>query len=104
MSDDVYYYNPQKVPPVVNHGTPEFPEYAATRYYSSDFTEKRMVSYFGRLGYNYKQRYLLEFTFRRDGSSTFGETVGRISVGGCRLVVFGGTIHQTLDRKLAELG
>ena len=65
--------NPQKVPPVVNHGTPEFPEYAATRYYSSDFTEKRMVSYFGRLGYNYKQRYLLEFTFRRDGSSTFGE-------------------------------
>ena len=32
-----------------------------------------MVSYFGRLGYNYKQRYLLEFTFRRDGSSTFGE-------------------------------
>mgnify|MGYP001151684213 CR=1 FL=1 len=73
VSDDVYYYNPQKVPPVVNHGTPEFPEYAATRYYSSDFTEKRMVSYFGRLGYNYKQRYLLEFTFRRDGSSTFGE-------------------------------
>ena len=73
VSDDVYYYNPQKVPPVVNHGTPEFPDYAATRYYSSDFTEKRMVSYFGRLGYNYKQRYLLEFTFRRDGSSTFGE-------------------------------
>ena len=32
-----------------------------------------MVSYFGRIGYNYKTRYLLEFTFRRDGSSTFGE-------------------------------
>ena len=32
-----------------------------------------MVSYFGRLGYNFKQRYLFETTFRRDGSSTFGE-------------------------------
>lgn len=32
-----------------------------------------MVSYFGRIGYNYKQRYLVEATFRRDGSSTFGE-------------------------------
>ncbi len=73
VGDDVYYYNPQKIPPVVNHGTTEYPEYASTRYYSSDFTEKRMVSYFGRAGYNYKQRYLMEFTFRRDGSSTFGE-------------------------------
>lgn len=32
-----------------------------------------MVSYFGRFSYNWKQRYLMEFTFRRDGSSTFGE-------------------------------
>ncbi|MDR3251181.1 MAG: TonB-dependent receptor [Tannerella sp.] len=31
-----------------------------------------VVSYFGRLNYNYKQRYLLNANFRRDGSSRFG--------------------------------
>jgi TonB-linked SusC/RagA family outer membrane protein len=31
-----------------------------------------VVSYFGRLNYAYKQRYLLEANFRRDGSSRFG--------------------------------
>ena len=72
-SDNIYYYDPSKTNAVVNHGTDEYPMYEATRYYKSDFTEKRMESFFGRIGYNYKQRYLLEFTFRRDGSSTFGE-------------------------------
>ncbi|MDR0891882.1 MAG: TonB-dependent receptor [Mediterranea sp.] len=31
-----------------------------------------VVSYFGRVNYAYKQRYLLEANFRRDGSSRFG--------------------------------
>lgn len=31
-----------------------------------------VLSYFGRLNYAYKQRYLLEANFRRDGSSRFG--------------------------------
>lgn len=31
-----------------------------------------MESYFGRLNYNYKDRYLLTFTLRADGSSNFG--------------------------------
>ncbi|MDL2212344.1 TonB-dependent receptor [Bacteroides sp. OttesenSCG-928-D19] len=31
-----------------------------------------VVSYFGRLNYAYKQRYLFEANFRRDGSSRFG--------------------------------
>jgi TonB-linked SusC/RagA family outer membrane protein len=31
-----------------------------------------VVSYFGRLNYAYKQRYLVEANFRRDGSSRFG--------------------------------
>lgn len=31
------------------------------------------VSYFGRLNYNYDNRYLLQATFRRDGSSKFGK-------------------------------
>ncbi|CAM4203231.1 SusC/RagA family TonB-linked outer membrane protein [Zobellia nedashkovskayae] len=33
-----------------------------------DFTT---VGYFGRLRYNYKEKYLAEFTYRRDGSSRF---------------------------------
>lgn len=42
---------------------------------STNFTEKIMVSYFGRLAYNYKYRYLLEATCRRDGCSSFGTNV-----------------------------
>ena len=72
-SDDVYYYSPVLGNDVINHGTEEYPYYVSNMSYASDFTEKRMFSLFGRIGYNYKQRYLLEFTFRRDGSSTFGE-------------------------------
>ena len=34
-----------------------------------------MNSYFGRLTYNYKEKYLFEATLRRDGSSVFGEDV-----------------------------
>lgn len=47
-------------------------EYRALQKYYSDFTETAMVSYFGRLAYNYDKKYLLEATFRRDGSSVFG--------------------------------
>lgn len=35
------------------------------------------VNYFGRLAYNYDETYLLEFTFRRDGSLRFSEDSGR---------------------------
>lgn len=72
-SDDVYYYTPIVGNDIVNHGTEEFPYYVSNTSYASDFTEKKMLSFFGRIGYNYKQRYLMEFTFRRDGSTTFGE-------------------------------
>lgn len=34
--------------------------------------EKRNVSIFGRLNYDYKDKYLFSFTGRRDGSSSFG--------------------------------
>lgn len=43
--------------------------------YKSSLEEERMNSYFGRLRYDYKERYLLESTIRRDGSSVFGEDV-----------------------------
>ena len=32
----------------------------------------RLASYFGRADYNYDERYMLQVTFRRDGSSRFG--------------------------------
>lgn len=47
--------------------------YRALKEYYSDFSETAMVSYFGRLAYNYDKKYLLEATFRRDGSSAFGK-------------------------------
>ncbi|MEG2276296.1 MAG: TonB-dependent receptor [Odoribacter sp.] len=47
-------------------------EYRSLQKYYSDFSETSMVSYFGRIAYNYEKKYLLEATFRRDGSSVFG--------------------------------
>lgn len=53
----------------------ENPYYVSAFEYNSDFTEERMNSYFGRLTYNFKEKYMLEATVRRDGSSVFGEDV-----------------------------
>ncbi len=72
-SDNVYYYPAGKAPSIYDYGKNGNVNIQSTTTYISDFSEKIMVSYFGRFGYNYKQRYLLEATFRRDGSSTFGE-------------------------------
>lgn len=54
------------------HGTPN---YKSAFSYESSLEEERMNSYFGRLRYNYKEKYMLEATLRRDGSSVFGEDV-----------------------------
>ena len=35
------------------------------------------VNYFGRISYNYKEKYLLQFSLRRDGSLRFSEQSGR---------------------------
>lgn len=43
--------------------------------YYSGYEKKTMVGVFGRLNYNYKERYYAGFTLRRDASSTFGEEV-----------------------------
>ena len=72
-SDYIYYYNPGVNIPIYNYGSEQYPYWRSTTTYHSGFREKAMVSYFGRFGYNYKQRYLVEVAFRRDGSSTFGE-------------------------------
>ncbi|WP_313791398.1 hypothetical protein [Lacinutrix neustonica] len=39
---------------------------------SNRFFDSRLLSYFGRLQYNYKGRYLFSAVVRRDGSSKFG--------------------------------
>ena len=47
----------------------------AMKDFTSGFKEKVMVSYFGRLAYNFDRKYLIELTLRRDGSSVFGKDV-----------------------------
>lgn len=39
---------------------------------SNDESNYRYIGFFGRLNYNYQQKYILNFTLRRDGSSRFG--------------------------------
>ena len=62
----------------VEHGWSDYvyhsPSWIETmKNYQSDMTEKKMISYYGRLNYSYDQRYLLTLTLRRDGSSVFGK-------------------------------
>lgn len=40
--------------------------------YGGLFDPATLASYFGRVSYNYDERYMLQFTIRRDGSSNFG--------------------------------
>ena len=40
---------------------------------SNNISTLRMISFYGRINYSYKSRYLLQATVRRDGSSAFGE-------------------------------
>ncbi|CDF80183.1 TonB-dependent receptor [Formosa agariphila KMM 3901] len=44
-----------------------------TRNYSSTYSKTVLLSYFGRVAYNFNEKYLFEGTIRRDGSSTFGD-------------------------------
>ena len=50
-------------------------EIVSLQKYNSNFEEKIQVSGFGRIAYNFRQKYLTEVTLRRDGSSVFGEDV-----------------------------
>ena len=56
---------------------------------SGSVSEERISSYLGRLAYNYKEKYFLEGSYRRDGSSRFNSDVrwgNFYSVGGSWLV------------------
>ncbi len=59
---------------------------AATRNTTSSIEPRRQIGWFGGLGLDYKDRYLLDALVRRDGSSLFGSdnrwaTFGRASLG-----------------------
>lgn len=51
--------------PIFNFGDP------TTHYVRSAANETATASYFGRINYNFSDKYLLEFNIRRDGSSRF---------------------------------
>lgn len=70
---DKIYYAPQGMPEL-GQGERWDGEMAtiALQHYQSDMQEKTLISYFGRLEYNYRQKYLFSVSFRRDGSSVFG--------------------------------
>jgi len=46
--------------------------YSTTTYGGGSNTQNYLVSFFGRLNYNYDQKYFLSATLRRDGYSAFG--------------------------------
>lgn len=71
-SDDVYYVS-SAFPDMVYDPVSDY--YRPTMNYLSSFTETAMTSYFGRIAYNYDEKYMLEATVRRDGSSVFGPDV-----------------------------
>ena len=54
--------------PTLNVGTSNI-----TNYPTSTRTDEVLISYFGRVNYNFREKYLLSFTMRADGSTKFGK-------------------------------
>ena len=69
---DKIYYAPDGMPVLGQEVTEYSTTPVAFQCYMSDMQEKTLISYFGRFEYNYKKKYLLSLSFRRDGSSVFG--------------------------------
>lgn len=63
---------------------------------SNNLSTLRMISFYGRINYSYKSRYLLQATVRRDGSSAFGENNFPICI--CSMAHHRGTIHEKPTR------
>lgn len=53
----------------------DVPDKRALKDFMSSREKSTMVGLFGRINYNFKQKYLASFTLRRDASSKFGEKV-----------------------------
>lgn len=71
-ASDVFYTNPD-----LNNGEPvAIKDYAGYQFSPTYYYKNRyqLVSFFGRVNYGFKDRYLLTATIRRDGTSRFGKT------------------------------
>ncbi len=72
-SDQIYYVRPGFPDLGDQQLTPSLTRKIALQHYLSDMTEEVLISWFARMEYNYKKKYLFSASLRRDGSSTFGE-------------------------------
>lgn len=65
-------------------------------------TKEALISYYGRLNYGYKEKYLLSFTFRTDGSSKFtsGHKWGYFPSGSAAWVVSKESFWENLANKI----
>lgn len=72
--------------------------------YYSDYEKKTMVGLFGRLNYNYRERYYAGFTLRRDASVDLrrGCALGLVPFVFCGVDVYGGAVYAGAET-LAEL-
>ncbi len=70
---DKIYYAPSGMPELgyVDRWGQQVP--VAFQHYRSNMEEKKLISFFGRMEYNYKKKYLFSASYRRDGSSVFGK-------------------------------
>jgi tonB-linked outer membrane protein, susC/ragA family len=69
---DKIYYAPSGLPIYGTQDSHGSTNIIVFKSYQSDMQEKALVSYFARLEYNFREKYLVTMAFRRDGSSTFG--------------------------------
>ena len=69
---DKVYYAPSGLPSYEMQSAQGSTNIILFKHYQSDMQEKSLVSYFGRIEYNFREKYLFTFAWRRDGSSTFG--------------------------------
>ena len=69
---DKIYYAPSGMPDLETVDWGGYEEVRALKNYQSDMQEKALLSWFARLEYGYRDKYLLSLSIRRDGSSTFG--------------------------------
>ena len=70
---DKIYYAPSGMPDLGTQTSYGTTKVIAFQHYQSDMQEKTLLSYFARLEYGFRSKYLVSFSLRRDGSSTFGE-------------------------------
>ncbi len=74
LPDDNIYYASGNLPDHTIYKPNQYTEiYVALQKYRSGKKEKRLISFFGRAEYNYKQKYYASLSYRTDGSSVFGE-------------------------------